>query len=138
MAYPSARRGLGMPGITSRAWFANIYVTNARELSNLPASDRPVSGKRCPTCGAYPPSSSLASSASDEASAGSSASVEARHLQQAEGIDRSSCSVQITPKMLEAGVKILRESGKLYYESSSDDLLVREIIETVLLLGNDL
>ena len=46
-------------------------------------------------------------------------------------------SIEITEEMIEVGVKVLRESGKLCFASSSDDLLVREIIEAVLNPGKD-
>ncbi len=45
-------------------------------------------------------------------------------------------SIEISPAMIDAGVKVLRESGKLYCNSSSDDLLVREIVESVLDFDN--
>ena len=40
------------------------------------------------------------------------------------GLDRS----RITPEMIDAGVAALRASGKLWANSSSDDLTVKEIL----------
>jgi len=41
-------------------------------------------------------------------------------------------SNKVSSEMVKTGVRILRESGRLYGESSADPLLVREILETAL------
>lgn len=38
----------------------------------------------------------------------------------------------ITDQMIQSGVDVLRESGKLYGESSSDEALVKDIVNAVL------
>lgn len=40
--------------------------------------------------------------------------------------------VVITPEMIEAGVRVLWESGKIEYESDSDRITVREILHASL------
>ncbi len=42
--------------------------------------------------------------------------------------------IKITPAMISAGVRVLRESGALAVQLSSDSLLVRDLLETVLLV----
>jgi hypothetical protein len=41
-------------------------------------------------------------------------------------------NVEMTPAMIEAGVIVLRESGRLEFEGTDDPLLVREILDAVL------
>lgn len=68
-----------------------------------------------------------------EAAASSPASATKRDPQAAAGSSlHSSSAPHVSPAMVRAGLRILRESGALFGESSSDDLLVRRILDAAL------
>ena len=48
---------------------------------------------------------------------------------------RQADTIEITPEMIEAGVKILRVSGRLEFDGSDDPLLVSQILDAVFGLG---
>lgn len=45
---------------------------------------------------------------------------------------QASAEIEITPEMIEAGVVVLRDSGRLYSDSNSDRLLVQEVCSAML------
>ena len=43
--------------------------------------------------------------------------------------DRLALTIEVTQEMIDAGVRVLRDSGRLEYETFADSTLVAEVLE---------